>query len=59
VSLSKPDRPVRNHIQSDDVKHWSKHWKVMPEQIRGAIEKVGNSVTAVQKELILQGSIER
>jgi Protein of unknown function (DUF3606) len=58
VSLSKPDRPDRNHIQSDGVKHWSKHWKVTPEQIRGAIEKVGNSVTAVQKELILQGSIE-
>jgi hypothetical protein len=59
VSLSKPDRPDRNHIQSDDVKHWSKHWKVTPGQISGAIEKVGNSVTAVQKELILQGSIER
>jgi hypothetical protein len=39
------------------VKHWSKHWKVMPEHVRGAIEKVGNSVAAVQKELTLQGLI--
>ncbi len=58
VSLSKPDRPIRNHIQSDDVKHWSKHWKVAPEHVRGAIEKVGNSVAAVQKELTLQGLID-
>jgi Protein of unknown function (DUF3606) len=58
VPLSKPDRPLRNHIQSDDLKHWSKHWKVTPEHVREAIEKVGNSVAAVQKELTLQGLID-
>jgi hypothetical protein len=50
VALAKPDRPIRNHIQAPDIKHWSKHWKVTPEHIRAAIEKVGNSVEAVKKE---------
>ena len=58
VSLTKPDQPIRNHIQPDDVKHWSKRWKVTPGQVLGAIEKVGNSVKAVQKELTLQGLID-
>jgi Protein of unknown function (DUF3606) len=58
VSLTKPDQPIRRHIQPDDVKHWSKHWKVTPEHIRATIEKVGNSVAAVQKELVLQGLID-
>jgi hypothetical protein len=59
VALSKPDRPIRNHIQAPDVKHWSKHWKVTPEHIGAAIEKVGNSVEAVEKELRLQGFLDR
>jgi hypothetical protein len=59
VAGSKPDRPVRNHIQAPDVRHWSKHWKVAPEHIRAAIEKVGNSVGAVEKELSLQGQLNK
>jgi len=55
VAISKTDSPLRNHIRAADVKHWSKHWKVTPEHIRAAIEKVGNSVGAVEKELNLQG----
>jgi hypothetical protein len=39
------------------MKHWSKHWKVVPGEIRAAVEKVGNSVAAVQKELRLRGLI--
>ena len=58
VALTKPDQPIRRHIQPDDVKHWSKHWKVTAEQIRTVIEKVGNSVAAVEKELTLQGLID-
>ena len=58
MSLTKPDQPIRSHIQPDDVKHWSKHWKVTPDNIGTAIEKVGNSVAAVQKELLLQGVIK-
>jgi hypothetical protein len=59
VALAKPDRPIRNHIQAPDIKHWSKHWKVTPEHIRAAIEKVGNSVEAVKKELSLKGLLDK
>jgi hypothetical protein len=51
LSLTRRTRPIRNHIQGVDTKHWAKHWDVSPEQIRAAIDKVGNSVEAVQKEL--------
>ncbi len=56
--LSKPEKPIRHHIETHEMKHWSKHWKVVPEEIRTAIEKVGNSVTAVQKELCIRGLID-
>jgi Protein of unknown function (DUF3606) len=51
MPLTKPELPKRNQIKAADVKHWSKHWKVKPEQIQMAIGKVGNSVVAVEKEL--------
>jgi hypothetical protein len=58
MTLSKPGKPIRHHIETHDMKYWSKHWKVLPEQILAAVEKVGNSVAAVQKELRLQGLID-
>jgi hypothetical protein len=45
-----PEKPIRHHVESHDMKHWSKHWRVEPEAILAAVEKVGNSVAAVQKE---------
>jgi len=57
MTLSKPEKPIRHHIETQDMKHWSKHWKVVPGEIRAAVEKVGNSVAAVQKELRLRGLI--
>jgi hypothetical protein len=39
------------------VKHWAKHWCVGPNEVQSAIEKVGNSVAAVQKYLELRGLI--
>jgi hypothetical protein len=51
MPLTKPEMPKRNQIEAADVKHWSKHGKVPPEQIQMAISKVGNSVVAVEKEL--------
>jgi hypothetical protein len=59
VSLSQPEKAIRHHIEPHQVKHWSKHWKVTPDHIRAAIEKVGNSVAAVEKELCVQGIIDR
>jgi hypothetical protein len=50
MTLSMPEKPIRHHVESHDMKHWSKHWRVEPEAILAAVEKVGNSVAAVQKE---------
>jgi hypothetical protein len=57
MPLTKPEMPTRNQIQNADVKRWSKHWKVDPEQIQAAMGKVGNSVAAVEKQLGL-GKLE-
>jgi hypothetical protein len=51
MSITKPVQPARNHIQSADVKCWARHWHVTEEQLRMTIEKTGNSVVAVRKEL--------
>lgn len=58
MSFAKLERQSRHHIQSHDVKYWSKRWKVSAECIRVAIEKIGNSVSAVHKELCLEGLID-
>jgi hypothetical protein len=57
VSLAKSVKPARSRISHDDIRHWSKHWRVGPTDIQAAIEKVGDSVAAVQKELGLRGLI--
>jgi hypothetical protein len=59
MPLAKPAKPLRNHVQVREIKHWSKHWNVEPEQISAAIEKVGNSVAAIRKELCLRGLINK
>lgn len=46
-----PDRSHINMDQSWDVKYWSKHLGVSEQRLRAAIEKVGNSVASVKKEL--------
>jgi hypothetical protein len=53
MSITKPVQPVRNHIQPADVKCWARHWHVTEEQLRMTIEKTGNSVVAVRKELAI------
>jgi hypothetical protein len=59
MPLTKPESPVRNQIRNLDLKHWCKHWSVEPVHVEAAIVKVGRSVTAVRKELALQGLIEK
>jgi hypothetical protein len=49
--LTRPEKPKRNHIERKDIKRWSKHLNVTPGQLSTAMEKVGNSATAVGKEL--------
>ena len=52
--LTKQASPDRSKIamQSDDeVKYWTKHFGVSREELQCAVEKVGNSVASVRKEL--------
>jgi Protein of unknown function (DUF3606) len=48
----------RSHIamgQSHEVQYWTKHLGVTKEELRRAIDKVGNSAAAVRKQLGLLG----
>lgn len=49
--LTQPEKPDRNHIERKHIKRWSKHLNATPDRLREVIEKVGNSVAAVEKEL--------
>jgi hypothetical protein len=46
--------PLRNHIAMNDaleVKYWTKHLGITPQELQRAVDKVGNSAAAVRKEL--------
>jgi len=61
-SLTKKQQPDRSKInlhQADEVKYWSRALKVSPEELRRAIDKVGNSAAAVRKELGEVGENDR
>jgi len=47
-------QPVRNFInmdRDDQVKFWTRHLEVTVEDLREAVEKVGNAAAAVRKQL--------
>jgi len=47
-------QPVRNFInmhEDDQVKFWTRHLEVTVEDLREAVEKVGNAAAAVRKQL--------
>ena len=49
-----PSHPVRMHIDvenSEELRIWAKHLDVSPEAIVEAVQKVGNAIPAVRKEL--------
>jgi hypothetical protein len=46
-----PDRSHINVHESWEVKYWTKHLGVSEERLRAAVEKVGNAVATVKKEL--------
>jgi predicted transcriptional regulator len=49
--------PIRNKIEMDDpaqVRAWSRRLRVPANELKSIIEKVGNSVAAVTKEVELQ-----
>jgi hypothetical protein len=51
----KPDRSKINLEQPHELKYWKHALDVPEEQIRAAIDKVGNSAAAVRKELGIMG----
>ncbi len=58
VLASKGERD-RSHIATQDqaeVRHWLKHFGVTKSELQRAIDKVGNSVAAVRKQLGLDAS---
>jgi hypothetical protein len=53
-NLTKKDQPDRSKInmhEGHEVKYWTKELGVTREQLQKAIDKVGNSASAVRKEL--------
>jgi 3-oxoacyl-[acyl-carrier-protein] synthase III len=56
-SLTRKDQRDRSKIhmhEAWEVKRWTKALGVSKEQLQKAVDKVGNSVAAVRKELAVQ-----
>jgi Protein of unknown function (DUF3606) len=52
--LTKPVQPDRSKInmnEPNEVKYWTRALKVSKEELQKAVDKVGNSVATVRKEL--------
>jgi hypothetical protein len=52
--VKKVVRPIRVHIDlshETQVRYWTKHFGVSSDDLQKAIEKVGNSASAVRKQL--------
>lgn len=46
-----PDRSLINMSEDHEVRYWTKHLGVSREKLEEAVRKVGNSASAVRKEL--------
>ncbi|MEA2915509.1 MAG: hypothetical protein QOJ15_7590 [Bradyrhizobium sp.] len=49
--------PIRNKIdlaESTQLRAWSRRLDMSPDALRAVVDKVGNSVAAVTKEVVLQ-----
>jgi hypothetical protein len=51
LKRGRPDRSRINMHEDYEVKYWSKHLGVTPEELRQLVDKVGNAASAVRKEL--------
>jgi predicted RNA-binding protein YlqC (UPF0109 family) len=52
--ISKTNTPDRSKIaveREDHIKYWSRHFGVTKDELARAIERVGNSVAAIRKQL--------
>jgi len=45
------DRSKISMTEEHEVRYWAKHFGVTKEELRKAVDKVGNSAAAVRKEL--------
>jgi predicted RNA-binding protein YlqC (UPF0109 family) len=46
-----PDRSKINMHEDHEVKYWTRELSVSKEELQKAVDKVGNSASAVRKEL--------
>jgi Protein of unknown function (DUF3606) len=51
VSKLAPDRSKIAMHNAEEIKYWSKHFNVTPEELQRVVDKVGNSAACVRKEL--------
>jgi hypothetical protein len=51
LKRGRPDRNLINMHEDFEVKYWTKHLGVSLEELKKAVEKVGNGAAAVRKEL--------
>lgn len=51
IHRGKSNRSFIDLRKAEDVRRWTKHFKVEEARLAAAIEKVGNSAAAVRKEL--------
>ena len=51
INRGQPDRSRINMDEDYEVKYWIKHLDVSREELQRAVDKVGNSASAVRKEL--------
>jgi hypothetical protein len=54
ISSVSPDRGKIIMTRDDEVRYWMKHLEISQEELQRLVDKVGNSATAVQKELARQ-----
>ena len=56
ASSRKVVHPIRVHIDLSkqmQIRYWTRHFRVTSDELQKAIEKVGNSASAVRKQLAL------
>jgi hypothetical protein len=51
INRGQPDRSKINMTEDHEVRYWCKHLGITRKELQAVIDKVGNSVKAVEKEL--------
>ena len=51
LKRSQPDRGKINMIEDSEVRYWCKHLGIPRNELQKVVDKIGNSVKSVEKEL--------